>query len=187
MISNCFPKGFTLIELLVVVLIIGLLAAIAIPQYQKVVKKSQGTEALTVIDALDKALSSYYLENSTYDGIDPNTFSVTIPEMKHWQFAMGSTGTSWQESPSIDSVHLHVGSPVQDLSIFLINQDRVGLYGHWLKGKLTSFFCAAPGGTRSVSCGDYFNCDASPSVYHPGDPQLGCKEYYSGGECRLYP
>ncbi len=72
--------GFTLIELLVGVLIIGLLAAVALPQYQKAVKRAQGREIVTTLKILDKAYAAYYLENGTFK--DPNTQSmITIDEL----------------------------------------------------------------------------------------------------------
>ena len=61
--QRCNPKGFTLIELLVVVLIIGILAAVAVPQYQVAVEKSRAAEAITLMSSLQKAIDVYVMQN----------------------------------------------------------------------------------------------------------------------------
>ena len=66
-------QAFTLIELLVVVLIIGILAAVALPQYQKAVMKSRLTKWSTYVSSMDKALDAWLLAN----GIPQSTIYFT--------------------------------------------------------------------------------------------------------------
>ena len=71
--------GFTLIELLVVVLIIGILAAVALPQYRKAVLKARVAEYEVNLKALAEAEHAYYLENGKYDF---SKLAIDIPDCK---------------------------------------------------------------------------------------------------------
>ncbi len=70
--------GFTLIELLVVVLIIGILSAVALPQYQRAVDKSRYVQVMTMSNSLSNAAEVYRLANGEF----PMTFEDMDIEFK---------------------------------------------------------------------------------------------------------
>jgi prepilin-type N-terminal cleavage/methylation domain-containing protein len=75
-------KAFTLIELLVVVLIIGILAAVALPQYQVAVGKTRLTEALMAVENLYKAEKVFYMTNGHYTtDLSELDYDVTNPHL----------------------------------------------------------------------------------------------------------
>lgn len=59
-------QGFTLLEIVVVIVIIGILFAAAIPQYQKVVWRSRFAEVYSTVSAIARAEEAYYYEHGAY-------------------------------------------------------------------------------------------------------------------------
>jgi len=92
MTTNFNDKAFTLIELLVVVLIIGILAAVALPQYQKAVERSKAAQALAIIRSVAAAQENYYLANGTY-ATNFDELSVDIPWTGTTRWIAGSSPT----------------------------------------------------------------------------------------------
>ena len=71
-------KGFTLIELLAIVVIIGILAAIAVPQYHKAVERARIAKALPLFKSIFDAQQRAYLELGEYP-IDVDLLDITVP------------------------------------------------------------------------------------------------------------
>ena len=81
-------RGFTLIEIMVVVIIIGLLAAVIVPQVVSKVDEARVSKAKEDIQALETALTEYRLDNSEYpssdDGLDALIKQPNDPSVTHW-------------------------------------------------------------------------------------------------------
>ena len=78
--TNKYPVGgFTLIEMLVVVLIIGILAAIALPQYKLTTVKAKTSALFPLMKRLIDAEQTYYLTNGNYTG-DVSVLDIDMPE-----------------------------------------------------------------------------------------------------------
>ncbi|MCX5716065.1 MAG: prepilin-type N-terminal cleavage/methylation domain-containing protein [Candidatus Omnitrophica bacterium] len=74
-------RSFTLIELLIVIVIIGILASLAIPQYTKFTDQAKGAEAVANLGALRRAVNVYYAEVGDYPRFpnNPNSEAATTP------------------------------------------------------------------------------------------------------------
>ena len=93
MVKN--KKGFTLIELMIVVAIIGILAAIAIPNFLKFQAKSKQSEAKTNLKAIFTAETSYFGEENTFGTLpEVNYIPVGTPSKMIYAFAVEAAGAN---------------------------------------------------------------------------------------------
>ena len=85
-------KGFTLVEVLIVVIIIGILAAIGIPQFNASIEKAKGGEARAGLGHIQTAEKVYYAENEVYS---PNLTDLDITlTTRYWSFAIDTGDAS---------------------------------------------------------------------------------------------
>jgi prepilin-type N-terminal cleavage/methylation domain-containing protein len=83
-------KAFTLIELLVVVLIIGVLAAIALPMYRNAVEKSRLSEAVINLSALRRSEDLFFLANGRYTG-DISELDIVVKNSDYYNYTISET------------------------------------------------------------------------------------------------
>lgn len=78
--QNKNKKGFTLIELLVVVLIIGILSAVALPQYSTAVEKARSAEALALMNSVASAAERYCFQKDVWPASMAN-LDIEVPKI----------------------------------------------------------------------------------------------------------
>ena len=101
-------KGFTLIELLIVVVIIGILAAIAIPKFQDTKEKAYITAMKSDLKNMVSAAEAYFSDNNTYAGYTAPTGSSGVT-LGFSGSATGWTGTA-SHSGTSQTCEINVGS-----------------------------------------------------------------------------
>jgi type IV pilus assembly protein PilA len=98
--SRKLMKGFTLIELMIVVAIIGILAAIAIPNFIKFQARSKQSEAKSNLKAIYTAERSYYQEKDTYSPL-LSTVGFAPERGNRYYYLLSSTGTQARSAATI--------------------------------------------------------------------------------------
>ena len=174
-------KAFTLIELLVVVLIIGILASVALPQYQKAVEKSKATQAFVLLDSIRTSFDAYYMANGNY----PTKFAdvdLSWPDMTgnvsqlniHVQDTMSNNDWSVeiQTGPNSDGVYYMV-------SVFRISGKYKGAGFMWHTIDATQ-----PDWSGKIICNEVTSGIKIPFTQSAGSY---CKNIFKGTESTSSP
>lgn len=85
-------KGFTLIELMIAVVVVGILAAVALPAYNGQVRKSRRTDAVTALSAFQQAQERWRANNASYGALADLTALTTATPAGYGMSATSSNG-----------------------------------------------------------------------------------------------
>ncbi|MBO5911779.1 MAG: prepilin-type N-terminal cleavage/methylation domain-containing protein [Elusimicrobiaceae bacterium] len=142
-IVSC-KQGFTLIELLVVVLIVGILAAVAVPQYQVAVGKSRYMQLILLGKAVYNAQMIYYTAHGSYaTKIQDLDLDFQFPASVEYRLADGYAQFWYKESDS--------------LRYFVFFPQKTGECRVVIKNELSKKICRSVTGKELRDLGSYWS------------------------------
>ena len=136
-------RGFTLLEILIVVVIIGILAGLAIPKFNKTIETAKGKEAYVTLETLRTAERMYYLDYGSYTSIVGmgGPFSQLVPdylpENPNRNYPDGNWGYAYWTSSSLPRVvarrlggaYSPIGGPYKYVGMDMNGNMLNGTYG----------------------------------------------------------
>ena len=153
-------KAFTLIELLVVVLIIGILAAVAVPQYQLAVDKSRMTQAFMWAKSIRDAEQAYYLANGEFtENLEELDVSFPGCTKQHDGYYICADDFAISLSAKIPSVYVYLPSnwlPAETGAAVEYNLSDTSLRLCYANSQRFQKVCKSLGGTVHPVQANYF-------------------------------
>ncbi|ERP31885.1 type IV pilin protein [Chitinivibrio alkaliphilus] len=111
-------KGFTLVELMVVIVIIGIIAMLAIPNYLRYADRARTSEIAPTLRTINNAIWLDYSETGEWitsaEESDLQTLSITIPESKFFEYNI---------SPGGGQNYRVYAVPKSGVSLYGVNED----------------------------------------------------------------
>ena len=165
--ESIMKKAFTLIELLVVVLIIGILAAIALPQYTKAVEKSRATEAQIYLSSFVTAQQLYKLANGHYaSSSEMSNLDLQLPNSKYFLAPSITDGGTNKTSVTVSIIRNNTSTPYKLVATLESGDSGEVIKRYCQEDEKT---CLAIGG---IACGSTVS-PATPWCYKPSVTMTG--------------